>query len=166
MTENSNKIKELFQELERLQHNDKVYYVTFEDWESGLRCPSFYLGGDVYYELHHDGVLRYWYPHMKDEGIEAKIDLILDDLRVIKAKTLTQYYPFIQRMEQEIENNQHKGNWLEYAIKENRVLILTEIYHHLGKLELAVQDRDEELIKEYSADIANIAMFMFKTTED
>lgn len=32
MTENSNKIKELFQELERLQHNDKVYYVTFKDW--------------------------------------------------------------------------------------------------------------------------------------
>lgn len=30
MTGNSNKIKE----LERLQHNDKVYYVTFKDWRN------------------------------------------------------------------------------------------------------------------------------------
>lgn len=72
---------------------------------------------------------------------------------------------FIERMKIELENNSHKGNWIDYAVKENRKDIIYEISHHLNKLNKAVYEKDEELIKEYSADIANIAMFMFNTTK-
>lgn len=72
---------------------------------------------------------------------------------------------FIKRMQIELENNSRKGDWEKFAVKENRKDIVDEISHHLNKLNIAVYEKDEELIKEYSADIANIAMFMFNTTK-
>lgn len=72
---------------------------------------------------------------------------------------------FIEAMNKELKDNAHKGNWQEFAIKENRIEILNEFYHHLGKLSLAIKEEDENLIKEYSADVANIAMFMFKSVD-
>lgn len=72
---------------------------------------------------------------------------------------------FVQRMQKEIKENEHKGDWTEFAIKENRPEILREIEYHYNKLVLAYESDDEALIREYSADIGNIAMFMFKSTE-
>lgn len=70
---------------------------------------------------------------------------------------------FMVRMELELANNSHKGDWKFFAVKENRNEIIDEIRHHFNKLIFAIIDDDEELIKEFSADIANIAMFMYNT---
>lgn len=74
-------------------------------------------------------------------------------------------FDFVKRMKTEMEANKHKGDWKEFAIKENRPDILREIEHHYNKLVLAFESDDDELIREHSADIGNIAMFMFKSTE-
>jgi molybdopterin converting factor small subunit len=68
---------------------------------------------------------------------------------------------FTDRMKEELSANEHKGEW--YLFKD-RNLIVDEINHHFDKLQTALIQGDEELIKEYSADIANICMFMFNST--
>lgn len=70
---------------------------------------------------------------------------------------------FTERMEKEIKANAHKGDWRPFAIKENRHEILREIEHHYNKLVTAYESGDEELIREHSADIGNIAMFMYES---
>ena len=74
-------------------------------------------------------------------------------------------FDFVKRMQEEMKANEHKGDWKEFSIKENRPDILREIEHHYNKLVLAFESDDDELIREHSADIGNIAMFMFKSTE-
>lgn len=71
---------------------------------------------------------------------------------------------FTDRMLSELKNNDHKGNWKEFAVIENRNDIFNELSYHLEKLQKAIYDQDNELVKEYSADLGNISMFMFKTT--
>ena len=71
---------------------------------------------------------------------------------------------FTKRMEKEIKANAHKGDWRPFAIKENRTEILREIEHHYNKLVIAYESGDEELIREHSDDIGNIAMFMYEST--
>ena len=71
---------------------------------------------------------------------------------------------FVERMENEIKANTHKGDWRLFATKENRHEILREIEHHYNKLVTAYESGDEELIREHSADIGNIAMFMYEST--
>lgn len=70
---------------------------------------------------------------------------------------------FTQRMEKEMKANEHKGDWRSFAVKENRIEILDEIRHHYDKLVLAFESDNEELIREHSADIGNIAMFMYES---
>lgn len=72
---------------------------------------------------------------------------------------------FEARMLFELQANAHKGDWRAFAKPENRLEILEEIAHHLAKLGVAVSTGDEELIKEHSADIGNIAMFMYESTK-
>lgn len=72
---------------------------------------------------------------------------------------------FTERMEKEIKANAHKGDWKVFATKENRPEILHEIEHHYNKLVIAYESGDEELIREHSADIGNIAMFMYESTK-
>lgn len=68
---------------------------------------------------------------------------------------------FTKQMNHELEVNIHKGDW---TIFKNRDIILQEIDHHVNKLKDAILKNDEVLIKEHSADIANISLFMFNTT--
>jgi hypothetical protein len=66
---------------------------------------------------------------------------------------------FILQMEKELQNNQHKGNWLNwFPTKEES---LSELDHHVLKLKIALLNNNTENIKEYSADVANISEKIF-----
>lgn len=70
---------------------------------------------------------------------------------------------FAKYMRKELEANFDKGDrngengWIH--VKENRFWI-SEIYYHTGKLQEAVRANDIERIKEYCADVANLAMML------
>lgn len=70
---------------------------------------------------------------------------------------------FAKYMRKELAANFLKGDrngvygWL--LVTENRFW-LSEIYYHTGKLQEAVKNNDIERIKEYCADIANLAMML------
>jgi len=56
----------------------------------------------------------------------------------------------------QLEANQHKGdraNWVNVPPK----VLLGEIYYHTGKLQQALSENDPAKVKEYCADIANLA---------
>lgn len=83
---------------------------------------------------------------------------------IVGVKSLTGKYgevlrPFIQYMEAELHANAGKGDrpgWLSMT-KDQAML---EIYYHTAKLQKAVKDNDIDLIREYSADVANMSMMM------
>ena len=61
-------------------------------------------------------------------------------------------------MQQELDNNSHKGNW-ETFTDENQ--ILEEFDYHYDKLQnIRLTNRDPQLLKEHIADCANILMFL------
>jgi|SRR5690606_12193471 len=67
--------------------------------------------------------------------------------------------PFVARMEAELHANAGKGDrpgWLAMSAWD----CLLEIYYHTGKLQKAVKDGNGDLIAEYSADVANMAMMV------
>ena len=56
----------------------------------------------------------------------------------------------------ELKNNEHKGdrqNWKNLSSKE----LLQEVYYHTGKLQEALKIKDKNKIKEFCADLANLA---------
>lgn len=59
---------------------------------------------------------------------------------------------FVDQMRFELEANSHKGDWTEFK----------DVGHILKRL----HPNRKELVREYCADIANIAMFMFNSLED
>lgn len=63
---------------------------------------------------------------------------------------------FLERMDSELIANERKGNWNTWTPSSEDGL--SEISHHLAKLESAIEAGDKKLISEYSADIANISM--------
>lgn len=70
---------------------------------------------------------------------------------------------FTARMKKEMLANNHKGDWYPFT---DRNLIVDELNHHFNKLQTALENNDNELIQEYSADIANICVFMFNSTKN
>lgn len=76
-------------------------------------------------------------------------------------KQLEIFNHFMIRMELELACNSHKGDWSDFK---DRNLIVDEINHHFNKLQKALVDKDDGLIREYSTDVANICMFMFNST--
>lgn len=64
--------------------------------------------------------------------------------------------PFIDRMESELKENAHKGDWSQW--QPDSCDASGEIYHHLFKLEKALAQKKPNKVSEFSADIANIAM--------
>lgn len=68
---------------------------------------------------------------------------------------------FVDVMKVELNNNSYKGNFVEYAVTKNRTDIINELQYHLDKLALT---DDIEKMREFSADVANIAMFMYTST--
>lgn len=64
--------------------------------------------------------------------------------------------PFVARMEAELQANAHKGDWRQW--KPTALQVLSELQHHEAKLMHALAIGDCEHVREYAADIANIAM--------
>ncbi len=71
-------------------------------------------------------------------------------------------YEFMKLMYRELIDNHDKGGrsapdgWLWVPPKQ----LLGEIYYHTGKLQEAIRAKDLELIIEYSADVANLALMV------
>lgn len=63
---------------------------------------------------------------------------------------------FIKQMEFELQNNKHKGDWRQW--NPTALQALSELQHHEAKLINALAIGDCERVREFSADIANIAM--------
>lgn len=63
---------------------------------------------------------------------------------------------FFQRMNAELEANNHKPDWRGMSQRE----ALSELRHHHKKLAKAVKAGDQAAIKEYAADVANCSMFV------
>ncbi|MFY0655437.1 MAG: hypothetical protein JXR12_01535 [Neptunomonas phycophila] len=63
---------------------------------------------------------------------------------------------FIQRMETELQNNAHQGDWNKWTPTPGQGV--DEILHHLEKLKAALVGANPDQVSEYTADIANIAM--------
>jgi len=65
---------------------------------------------------------------------------------------------FAKVMQHEINENERKGNWEEF---QHRDSILSELYHHLNKLEKTYfGDQNPDEMKEYIADCANILLML------
>ncbi|NII54354.1 hypothetical protein [Luteibacter sp. SG786] len=67
--------------------------------------------------------------------------------------------PFLVLMDRELHANAGKGDrpgWLAM----DRKTALLEIFYHLAKLQKAAKDDDQERIREYGADVANMAMML------
>lgn len=67
--------------------------------------------------------------------------------------------PFVRLMDAELHANAGKGDrpgWLSMSSDE----LMLEVYYHAAKLQKAVRDGDSSLIKEHSADVANMSMML------
>lgn len=67
---------------------------------------------------------------------------------------------FVSSMKFELNRNQHKGDWLQYAQTGSFDEMKSELQYHVDKLNYAIEINDTNLINEYSADVANCAMFI------
>lgn len=63
---------------------------------------------------------------------------------------------FVDRMEKELQNNAHQGDWNTWQPTPGQGV--QEIEYHLEKLKAALVSNNPENISEYAADIANISM--------
>lgn len=70
---------------------------------------------------------------------------------------------FQKEMILQLAANERKGDRDGWLSCESMQLVI-EIYYHVGKLQEAVKDNDFELIREYSADVANLAMMVLDKT--
>lgn len=68
---------------------------------------------------------------------------------------------FTEQMKHELNINNHKGDWIPWKDKRD---IISELDHHIQKLKDAVENDQIFLIREYSADVANISLFMYNST--
>lgn len=67
---------------------------------------------------------------------------------------------FAETMQNEINQNNRKGNWEDW---QNTKAMFIELEYHKQKLIKAFDDNNESQIKEYLADCANILMFIGNT---
>lgn len=90
-----------------------------------------------------------------------KINLeIFQNRQKIDIKEKTPFSLFTKQMLQELLENSEKGDWTEFK---DQKAILSEIYHHVYKLQEAVHSEDIDKIKEYSVDVSNYCLFMFNS---
>ncbi|MEW8508891.1 MAG: hypothetical protein AB2598_19550 [Candidatus Thiodiazotropha sp.] len=99
------------------------------------------------------------------EALQAEVRQLPDQADPITGtEALTGKYgdvlgPFVQQMEAKLHANADKGDrpgWLSMT----RDQAMLEIYYHTAKLQKAVKDNDIDLIREHSADVANMSMMM------
>lgn len=69
---------------------------------------------------------------------------------------------FAENMQKELNANDHKGNWKDFK---DRKIIMAELEHHLCKLYNALNENNNEKMKEYIADCANNLLFLRNTIE-
>ena len=91
------------------------------------------------------------------------------DYRMYNAVTTAFKKEMIKQLAENFEKGDRHGlfgngrkfrdGWLTFDKKG----IMNELYYHTGKLQAALMANDKELIKEFSADIANLAMMCFDT---
>ena len=70
---------------------------------------------------------------------------------------------FQKEMVEQLAANKRKGDRAGWLSCEPMQLVL-EMYYHTGKLQEAIKNNDTNLIREYSADVANIAMMVLDKT--
>ena len=63
---------------------------------------------------------------------------------------------FIQRMDCELVANERKGDWNTWTPDKDQGM--SELQHHVNKLQAAMMAGDRASISEYAADVANISM--------
>lgn len=61
-------------------------------------------------------------------------------------------YLFLDRVNQELIDNQHKGNFEDWKPSDGELLL--EFYEHLGKLQKALKDKNIDFVRKYSASLA------------
>ncbi len=66
---------------------------------------------------------------------------------------------FQEEMIKQLAVNKRKGDRPGWLACDPMQLVL-EIYYHTGKLQQAVKENDLELIREYTADVANMSMMV------
>lgn len=69
--------------------------------------------------------------------------------------------PFVSYMDKELHANEGKGDrpdigWMSMSADQ----AMLEVYYHAAKLQKAVKNDDTDLIREYSADVANMSMML------
>lgn len=69
---------------------------------------------------------------------------------------------FSKLMQTELDANSHKGEWEDFT---NQKDILLELEYHKSKLFLAIKEDDNDAIKEYSADCANILLCLLNSRD-
>lgn len=67
---------------------------------------------------------------------------------------------FAAQMERELERNAHKGDW--QAWRPTRSALVSELRHHMAKLEKAILGSQRAAVSEFSADVANYAVKAFE----
>lgn len=70
---------------------------------------------------------------------------------------------FQQEMIHQLAANERKGDRAGWLACDPMQLVI-EVYYHTGKLQEAVKNNNADLIKEYSADVANLAMMVLDKT--
>ena len=70
---------------------------------------------------------------------------------------------FQREMIEQLAANKKKGDRAGWLACEPMQLVL-EIYYHTGKLQEAVKNNNADLVREYSADVANMAMMVLDRT--
>ena len=68
---------------------------------------------------------------------------------------------FVKRMEAELKANACKGDWKQW--KPDVSQAKSELKHHILKLEDALEKGESQMVSEYAADVANIAMKIAET---
>lgn len=92
-------------------------------------------------------------------ALEAAIPHMVPVVEASDGKYADVLVPFLHLMEAELHANTGKGDrpgWLAMDRKTG----LLEIFYHLAKMQKAVKDDDQPGIREYGADVANMAMML------
>lgn len=97
-----------------------------------------------------------WCVHTPAETLFDYIDRLLAEPPAKYDDTLL---PFLALMRKELHANAHKGD-REGWVAMNPGECLLEIYYHMGKLQKAVKGYDRFGIREFAADVANMAMML------
>ena len=86
----------------------------------------------------------------------ARHEVTEEVVNSIERELSTEVIEFAQAMQNEINDNAHKGNWLAVDVQ----VIPDELQHHIRKLSSAIQEGDKQRIREYCADNANYFMML------